>query len=252
MKTVLLSIPAPTSRKIARGLRVTRFRKTIPVYADVAIRWGSTKSFTPSGLELNKREAILLSSDKPETRRVLREAKLPVPKESETKFPIIGRSRKHKAGDNFFYCENAEQVEQAKAHGAVYFSEFYPKKNEYRVHVASGRVLLMSVKEGDKTQIIWNKAKSNFKFRHMRRSEWLNDDKLRDICRKAKKAVKALGLDFGAVDVMADAGEGHAPFVITEVNTAPNLSPLALSKYINYFNEQIESFENGDDDEDEE
>ena len=111
--------------------------------------------------------------------------------------------------------------------------------------------MLMSVKEGDKDEVIWNKAISGFRFRHLRRRVWLNDNHLRSMCRTAKKAVKLLGLDFGAVDIMADAGQGHKPFVISEINTAPNLSPLAISKYIRYFREALEEPDE-DDDEDEE
>jgi hypothetical protein len=241
MRTRLISIPSPTSKAIAREMGdVSRYRKRDLTEAENLIRWGSTKTVRVTGKELNTREGVLLASDKPECRRVLREAGLPVPTESETDFPVIGRSRKHRAGDNFYLCENEEDVERAKMRGAVYFSKVYPKKDEYRIHVASGRVLLMSIKEGDKTQLIWNKAKSNFNFRHLRRSVWLEDEKLRDMARKAKKALKAIGLDFGAVDMMAGAGRGHKPFVISEINTAPNLSPLAISKYCNYFREQFE------------
>lgn len=227
---------------------VSRFRKRAQTleFAHNLIRWGNTKTIEIEGKELNKREAVILASDKPACRELLRKNKLPVPTESETDFPVIGRSRKHRAGDNFYFCDNKKEVKEAKEQGAVYFSKFYPKKNEYRVHVAGGRVLLMSIKEGDKSAIIWNKALSGFKFRHLRRSVWLNDKRLRSMCRMAKKAIKLLGLNFGAVDIMAEAGQGHKPFVISEINTAPNLSPLAISKYVRYFREALEDDEEED------
>lgn len=241
MRTKLISIPSPTSRAIAREMGdVSRYRKRDLTEAENLIRWGSTKTVRVTARELNNREGVLIASDKPECRRILREAGLPVPTESETDFPVIGRSRKHRAGDNFYLCENEDDVIRAKEKGAVYFSKVYPKKDEYRIHVGSGRVLLMSIKEGDKSQLIWNKAKSNFNFRHLRRSVWLEDETLRDMARKAKKALKAIGLDFGAVDMMAGGGRGQKPFVISEINTAPNLSPLAISKYVKYFKEQLE------------
>src|SRR5574343_453887 len=244
MRTIIVSIPSPTSRTIAREMgNVSRYRKRDLIEAQNLIRWGSTKSIRVSGIELNNREGIMLASDKPKCRKVLREAGLPVPTESETEFPVIGRSRKHRAGDNFYLCNSKEEVERAKEQGAVYFSKLYPKTAEYRIHVGSGRVLLMSIKEGDKNCLIWNKAKSGFTFRHLRRSVWLEDKTLRDMARKAKKALKTIGLDFGAVDMMAGAGRGYKPFVISEINTAPNLSPLAITKYIKYFNEQLEERE---------
>lgn len=219
-------------------------------YCDNLIRWGHTKEVEVEGIELNNREAIQLTSNKPECRKFLRENGIPVPTESETDFPVIGRSRYHKAGQNFFLCNSESDVERAKVRGAVYFSKLYPKKNEYRVHVGGGRVLLMSIKEGDKTALIWNKALSDFNFRHLKRSVWLNDEHLRNMCRTARKAIKLLDLDFGAVDIMADAGSGFKPYVISEVNTAPNLSPLAITKYVKYFQEALE--EEDEDWEDEE
>ena len=249
MKIKLISIPAPTSKLIARAMGISRYNKRADYLdrADNLIRWGQTKTVEVDGLELNNREAIILASNKPECRKTLFENKIPVPKETEIEYPVVGRSKKHKAGDNFFYCENAEEVQRAKDNGAVYFAQFYPKTNEYRVHVGGGKVLLMSIKEGDKTQRVWNKKLSNFNFRHLRRSVWLNDPHLKAMCKTAKKAIKAVGLDFGAVDIMADAGEGHAPFVITEINTAPSLSPLAVEKYVTYFNRAIDEYENGED-----
>jgi glutathione synthase/RimK-type ligase-like ATP-grasp enzyme len=194
---------------------------------------------------LNRPESIRLAADKPKCRQTLRDAGLSVLKENESKFPVIGRPRKHKAGKDFWVCNNEQEVWEAILKGAAYFARYYPKQNEYRVHVAGERVLLMSVKEGDKTQLIWNKRRSNFNFRHLRRSVWLNDPLLRRIARNAKKAVKVIGLDFGAVDVMSDAGQGWNSFVISEINTAPSLSPLALEKYINYFKKSMREEDNG-------
>lgn len=236
----LISIPSKTSRIIAQelGLPVYFKRHSVPELEN-AIRWGSTRSLIVSGVELNKAEAIKLASNKAETRRVLAEQHIPVPVASEDDFPLIGRTTRHSQGRGFFFISNEYELLEAKRRGASYFSQYYPKQNEYRVHVGSGRCLLMSIKEGDKTRRIWNKRKSGFTFRHLRRSVWLEDDHLRNMVRTARTAVKALGLDFGAVDIMADAGEGYAPFVISEVNTSPALSPLAVKKYCKYFATQL-------------
>lgn len=233
---IFLSKKSKTGRELASQLNMPLYRATMPIEATFAIRWGNVLPATIN--TLNTREAIMKASDKASCRKLLSEAGLPVPDLTETDFPVIGRTRYHSQGRGFWYCSNSEDVARAKLQGAVYFSKFYPKKEEYRVHIGSGKVLLFSIKEGDKTQLIWNKRKSGFKFRHMRRSEWREDNGLMAIQRACKKALTIIGLDFGAVDVMAGASDSE-PFVISEINTAPSLSPLAMSKYVSYFQTRL-------------
>lgn len=201
------------------------------------LRWGSNFPF--DGKQINKLDAVERASNKIWCRRKLKSAGLPVPTETETDFPVIGRPYKHHSGHGFYICKNPNDVLRAKWKGATYFSKVYPKQNEYRVHVAGNKCLLVSIKEGNKKRMIWNKRKNNFKFRHMHRHEWLENPHLMNIVRASKKAVKELGLDFGAVDILADAGRGYPSFVICEVNTAPALSPLAISKYVKYFKKKM-------------
>ena len=203
------------------------------------VRWGSTKHF--AGRQLNTAKGVSNASDKQLCRKLLRDAGLPVPDETETDFPLVGRPAKHSGGRHFYYCKSLVGLRRAKRRGAVYFSKYYPKQNEYRVHVGSGKVLFMSIKEGDKTKKIWNAHKNGFTFRHMGRSEWLDNEHLRNMARASKKALKVLGLDYGAVDILADADRigKYRPFLICEVNTAPHLSDLALSKYVEYFKAKL-------------
>lgn len=57
----------------------------------------------------------------------------------------------------------------------------------------------------------------------------------------AKKAVKALGLDFGAVDVGYNVREDKA--YVYEVNTAPGLEGTTLTKYVEYFQRKANEIE---------
>lgn len=240
MNITIISIPSKTSKIIGRELGVPVYykRHAVPELENV-IRWGSTRPLTVSGIEINTAEAITKASNKAGCRKLLLENGIPVPKPTETEFPLIGRTAKHSQGRGFFYIKNEADLFYAKLNGASYFSEYYPKQNEYRVHVAGGKCILMSVKEGNKSALVWNKRKSGFTFRHLRRSVWLENELLRDVVRASKRAVVLLGLDFGAVDVMSGA-QGHPqPFLISEVNTSPALSPLATSKYIKFFKERM-------------
>ena len=235
----LLSLRSHTGLELSQRLEIPFIRR--PAHdTETVIRWGSTVPF--DGEQLNTREAIQNASDKLRCRQLLQEAGIPVPHMGTDIFPCIGRPQKHWGGKGFFICRDSEDVERAKRRGAYYFSAYYPKTEEYRIHIGSGKVILMSVKEGRKEgRMCWNKRKTGFTFRHMYRSEWLEDDQLMRLVRLAKKAIKVLGLDFGAVDMLAFPRESYLPeAVICEVNTAPALSQLAMKHYMDYFRREIE------------
>lgn len=232
----ILSIKSKTAKKLAEagGFHLS-IGGDIPADTTTLIRWGYTGTKMFGNMRVyNRAEAIRTVSNKSNARALFQELKIPVPRPTETEFPTIGRPQKHKKGQHFFICNNAEEVQKAKEQGAVYFSKLYPKKEEYRVHVAGGRAILVSIKIGDKTQIVWNK-KSGFNFKHLHRHMWLENEKLLKLVKTAKRAVKKVGLDFGAVDIMAFAGSGLPLFVVCEINTCPALSPLAIQKYVAYF-----------------
>jgi carbamoylphosphate synthase large subunit len=185
---------------------------------------------------LNSSEAIKLSSNKKLAREVLASFGVPTPEASETDFPIIARPSYHEQGNDLFVCYDEYDIEEAKERGCTYFSRYYPKTKEYRVHVGSDKTLLVSVKEnGDTESIVWNYHKTGFNLRHLHRSDWLYDETLHDIVRMAKKAVRVLGLDFGSVDIMAYPTDDQPIAVVSEVNTSSSLSPLAMNKYLDYF-----------------
>ena len=238
----ILAVPSKTVRNIEEysGISVYRRSRRLPDDLDVLIRWGNTTEANEVETVLNQVEAIKRTSDKPLCRRILAEAGVAVPQDG-TELPCIGRTKKHSRGRGFWFCQTPNDVWYAKERGAVYFSKFYPKSREFRVHIGGGKVLLYSEKLGDKFgTIIWNKDLSDFTFRHLRRSEWDID-----IIRLAKKAIKAVGLDFGAVDIMADPTDPNLPrAVVSEINTAPALSPYGVRKYVEYFDKVLYELEN--------
>lgn len=182
----------------------------------------------------NKLEAIYKAMDKPYCRKLFKENDIPVPQESENDFPVIGRKKHHSKGRGFFVCYLSEDIKQAKRRGAVYFSKYYPKTDEYRAHIMGNKTIIVSEKIGDKSKKCWN-HKNNFKYRHMYRHEWLEDETLMQAIRKCKKGLALLQLRFGAFDILLNRNDQFEPFVISEVNTAPSLSPLAKKHYIEHF-----------------
>lgn len=103
------------------------------------------------------------------------------------------------------------------------------KAHEYRVHVFGNKILDVTKKrrrnETERSDYIKNLANG-----------WVycrNDIEVPDnLLNCAKRAIAALGLDFGAVDILYRKG---IPYVL-EVNTAPGLQGTTLTKYIEEFN----------------
>jgi glutathione synthase/RimK-type ligase-like ATP-grasp enzyme len=112
--------------------------------------------------------------------------------------------------------------------GAPLYVKYIPKKKEFRIHVAGGQVIdqqqkvLRANHPGPKSFEVRNTA-NGFIFQRM-------GIDVPSACRdQAVASVKALGLDFGAVDVIWN--ESQAKAYVLEVNTAPGLEGTSLDIY---------------------
>jgi hypothetical protein len=126
---------------------------------------------------------------------------------------------------------------------AVGVHELYTKgiqtTREYRLHVVGGEVIRVQRKYptvvGSESAWIKNHA-AGFVFRQPRQA--LHQNRIR----MAIAATKALGLDFGAVDMVIDNGQRE---YILEINTAPACSPLTATAYVNALASLIQERSNG-------
>lgn len=115
---------------------------------------------------------------------------------------------------------------------APLYTRFIPKTAEFRVHVFRGEVIDYI----EKKKVLAERRGANFnKYVSSINCGWVfSRTDVRDMPEVraiAIKAVSALGLDFGAVDIVFADG---VPYVL-EVNTAPGLSGTTLVKYANAF-----------------
>lgn len=102
--------------------------------------------------------------------------------------------------------------------------------HEYRVHVGSGAIIDFAKKRrrdgGNHNEFIKNLDNG-----------WVfcrdNVSLPSEVVYQAVKAVEALGLDFGAVDVLYREASNKA--YVLEVNTAPGLEGTTLERYVEYF-----------------
>lgn len=113
---------------------------------------------------------------------------------------------------------------------APLYTKFIPQQNEYRVHVFNGNVIDLQIKRPrDGVQKVNERVRTTSGGWGLYRS---NVNCPQECQNAAIRAVKALGLDFGAVDVVWQQG-GKGAFVL-EVNTAPELTEVCTEKYGDY------------------
>jgi glutathione synthase/RimK-type ligase-like ATP-grasp enzyme len=221
----------PTGKALARELGIPFGIKTPEGPLDLLIRWGSRKPMPFANIELNNANAIHRASDKLETYNYLYQAEIPVifmtPDyeqawyHCQTDF-VFGRSRYGHGGKDIVVYRRGEKPVQEHD----FYSPYYECRNEVRIHVVRDKVVRVQRKyldhpEKDHLGLIKN-YKHGYRFRapgYQLRPARRND---------AIRAVKELGLDFGAVDMLVWGDRGH---MILEVNTAPGCSPLTLRCY---------------------
>lgn len=192
--------------------------------------------------------------------------------------PLVGRTNFHQGGKGFWLCLTRQHVTKAINDGANYFQTYIDIKDEYRLHVAFGKVIYAVRKTENPTEAGWiNQRKDKVKdyakknnidleegtldyvltrlskeavlpdriVRSNRRGWKFSSVRLNNVANALKnaavKAVEVTGLDFGAVDCAMSA-DGQ-PFII-EINSGPGLQGTALQKYIDAFTDKINEIEN--------
>ena len=189
--------------------------------------------------------------------------------ESEVRLPVIGRTAFHQGGKGFWYCPTATHVNEAIKDGASYFQNLIEITEEYRLHVVGDKVIYpvkkvkrtveemedafikheterqkeLAKKNGDtldeKTIEVFLRRQAkkfaqdgaNMLIRSNRlgwkfvKMKSVNDA----LASEAVKALKAVGLDFGAVDCCID--PSGKPWII-EVNSGPGLEESTFDTWI--------------------
>jgi predicted RNA-binding protein YlxR (DUF448 family) len=108
---------------------------------------------------------------------------------------VVGRPDTHMKGRGFWLCRNALDVRRAlrgtrRKKAATHFMEFVDSDREYRVHIFKSKSIRVSEKG------FTDDTRREYITRQPNRS-------VRKVRKAAKQAVEALGLDFGAVDILA-------------------------------------------------
>lgn len=218
------SAPTAMEISIASGGDLRAVRRN-----DGDINWGRARANTELNPDTSK------ATNKRLMRTLFRENEVPMPRlysqGEELRFPVVGRPDTHMKGRGFWLCYNQADVIKAlrgtrRKKAATHFMEYVRAPREYRVHIFKGKSIRISEKvfgsSGATAHGLYTTGKPQHNVKHIRKA--------------AKKAVAALGLDFGAVDILAD----DTNCWVLEVNTAPGLGGSMPKVYYETFKRYFE------------
>lgn len=193
------------------------------------INWGRARANTLLNPDISN------VTNKRRMRELFQEHEVPMPRLIDSNYvlhelviansAVVGRPDRHMKGRGFWKCNNLEAVHKAlrgtrKKKPATHFMEYIDAPREYRVHIFLGKSIRISEKSfNDTGDYVTVKPEHNIK--HVRKA--------------AKKAVKAVGLDFGAVDILAD--DEHC--WVLEANAAPGLGGSMPELYAKVFKQYM-------------
>lgn len=231
--------PSNGAQTIRQGLgvlaRLSRINP-IPRQYKYLINWGNSTAINAAhAIKLfNSPAAISIASNKLECFRALARAGVRIPA-FQTNTPErdgaiwLARTVLHgSCGDGIVVVRKGDEFPAAPL-----YVKYVPKREEYRVHVAFGQVIFIQQKKrrSDNEQTPDQKLIRNYDngwvFCPVTDGRPCGGD-------AAINAVRAVGLDFGAVDLIIGKDDG-LPYIL-EINTAPGLeSPGLITAYTQAF-----------------
>jgi len=232
-----------SGRAIADALDATRVREAgryQPRSSHTIINWGNGRppswSLTKPRLILNLPAHIQLSSNKLHAYCALKEADINVPPfttqpNKAAEWSSMGKRLfartilKGHSGAGII--EVPRYTAREGLPSAPVYTEYLHKKQEYRLHVVGDEVIDIQAKRRKlstpDSEVNWH-IRSNANGFIFCRSRLTLPTGTKTL---AVRAVKALNLDFGAVDIIIHEA---TPYIL-EVNSAPGLSPTTVASY---------------------
>ena len=118
------------------------------------------------------------------------------------------------------------------------YTKYIPKKKEYRIHFMNGKPFYYQRKlfkkenlpEGKEPDWLIRSHSNGFVFSSNPNSISIIPE---DVLLQAHRAIQALSLDFGALDIIYNESQDRA--YVLEVNSAPGLEEKTLQAYVNQF-----------------
>lgn len=226
-------IYSKSAKELARSLGVKRIKEHSryrPTPRTTVLNWGSTTSPVYPNM-LNKPSAIAIASNKLRAFQAMKAAGVTIPDFTTSKevaqewqedgFRVMCRTLLNShSGKGIVVAQPDDNLPYAPL-----YTKYTKKEKEFRVHVFKGRIIDICEKRKrsgapEGSSLIrtlnngWVYCRENINIAEIGKTLSIN-------------AVKALNLDFGAVDLIS---RGDSYYVL-EVNCAPGLSGTTLRKY---------------------
>lgn len=254
IRIVPYKLGSKSAKALAKGLNVMRIKTSgtrfIPRQNDLLINWGCSASpfINSNGQWLNHPNAVSNAANKLKTFQLLKEAEVSIPTfvtnkvDAEALFDngttvVYCRTKlRGKGGSGIVVANSKEELVDAPLYTAGIL-----RSDEFRLHVFKGEIFDVVQKRKrttDADPAMFNHYIRNhdngWVFAREGAAEAI-DDTIRST---AITAIRALSLDFGAVDMRVDR-ESRQPYVL-EVNTAPGITGTTEINYVNKFKSLFE------------
>jgi glutathione synthase/RimK-type ligase-like ATP-grasp enzyme len=148
----------------------------------------------------------------------------------DDRFPIVCRTvLSGHSGQGIVIAESRQELVPAPL-----YVKYIKKQDEYRVHVGNPNTIILVQRKARRLETATEDVNWQVRNHHngfvFTRSGF---DTPEAVSKAAMDAMRILGLDFGAVDVVYNSRENRA--YVLEVNTAPGLEGSTVDDYANYF-----------------
>lgn len=208
-----------------------------PRHGSVVLNWGSTD--LPVHLHgtniINGPDAVIRASDKLMSFQMFEAHGVPIPEFTTSRetarewaqhgLVVCRTLTRANSGRGIVIAERPEYVVQAPL-----YTKYFKRKDEYRAHVINNQVVDIQRKmrklEVPDEEVNWRVRNHSSGFVFGRGGVVAPDC----VVDAGLRAVNAVGLDFGAVDIGYNEHLNQA--VVFEVNTAPGLEGTTLDKYV--------------------
>jgi glutathione synthase/RimK-type ligase-like ATP-grasp enzyme len=237
-----------SAKALATALGIKRLkREGKPIKVDIVLNWGCSSDNFPRGIEceeiINDPNCVRLATNKLKSFNALRWGNVTIPdftesREEAAKWLAEGVTvvERHTltghSGEGVRIVALGQALQQAPL-----YVKYIPKKDEYRVHVFREKAFFVQQKkrkqEVPDDKINWQVRNHQNGFIYANQDVALPQKALD----QAIASIKALGLDFGAVDIIYN--QKSDTYYVLEVNTACGLTGTTLDKYVEVFKEFV-------------
>lgn len=189
------------------GVRVRTTRS-----GDGHVNWG--RRSTEALLNPN----LSVGVNKTDMRVLFAEHNVPMPLLNPVdQFPVVARTEFHSRGEGYWLCNTQEELDAAYEEGAHHHMLYISDALEYRCHIFQGRSIRLVEKDFTRPREVEYPDGRSVRYKYT--TMLPRTRRLQSIRNASRQAVDALGMDFGAVDILV----GDTDPYVLEVNGAPSL-----------------------------